>query len=126
MSDASVEVKNQDTNLSRTVMTDSEGRFGFLSLPPGRYSVTLMKTGFATLVETDATLTVGQAMSLPVTMKVSAVEEKIEVSSTQELFDTASTVSSSTLIQLSVSETPTTSRLGWRSRKARKPASMTM
>jgi hypothetical protein len=104
--DASVEAKNQDTNLSRAVMTDSEGRFGFLSLPPGHYTVTVMKTGFATLIETDATLTVGQAMSLPITMKVSSVEEKIEVSSTQDLFDTASSVSSSTLNQLSVSETP--------------------
>src|SRR4029077_8300509 len=80
--------------------------FGFLSLPPGRYIVTVMKTGFATIVETDATLTVGQAMSLPVTMKVSTVEAKIVVSSTHELFDTASTVSSSTLNQLSVANTP--------------------
>ncbi len=104
--DASVEAKNQDTNLSRAVKTDSEGRFAFLSLPPGHYTVTVMKTGFATLIETDATLTVGQSMSLPVTMKVSSVEEKIEVSSTQDLFDTASSVSSSTLNQLSVSETP--------------------
>jgi hypothetical protein len=104
--DASVEAKNEDTNLSKNVMTDSEGRFGFLSLPPGRYTVTVMKTGFATLVQTDATLTVGQAMTLPVTMKVSAVEEKIVVASSQDFFDTASTVSSSTLNQLSVSETP--------------------
>jgi hypothetical protein len=104
--DASVEAKNEDTNLSKNVVTDSEGRFAFLSLPPGRYTVTVMKAGFATLVQTDATLTVGQAMTLPVTMKVSAVEEKIVVASSQDFFDTASTVSSSTLNQLSVSETP--------------------
>src|SRR5467141_2248390 len=86
--DAVVEARNLDTNLLKTVMTDSDGRFAFLSLPPGRYTITISQT--------DATLTVGQAMSLPVTMKVSATQEKIEVSATPDAVDTISTLSSST------------------------------
>src|ERR1700681_3664336 len=104
--DASVEARNLDTGLSKTVMADSDGRFAFLSLPPGNYTITVSKTGFATIVQTGATLTVGQAMSLPVTMKVSATQEKIEVTATPDLVDTVSTASSSTLDELSVSETP--------------------
>src|SRR6266576_2952849 len=104
--DAVVEARNLDTNLLKTVMTDSDGRFAFLSLPPGRYTITISKTGFATISQTDATLTVGQAMSLPVTMKVSATQEKIEVSATPEAVDTISTSSSSTLNETAVSETP--------------------
>jgi hypothetical protein len=104
--DASVEARNLDTNLLKTVMTDSDGRFAFLSLPPGRYTITVSKTGFATIVQTGATLTVGQAMSLPVTMKVSATQEKIEVSATPDAVDTVSTSSSSTLDEIAVSETP--------------------
>ena len=68
--DASVEARNLDTNLSKTVMADSDGRFAFLSLPPGNYTITVSKTGFATIVQTGATLTVGQSMSLPVTMSI--------------------------------------------------------
>src|ERR1700694_3725703 len=104
--DASVEARNLDTNLLKSVMTDTDGRFAFLSLPPGRYTITVSKTGFATIVQTGATLTVGQAMSLPVTMKVSATQEKIEVSATPDAVDTVSTASSSTLDEIAVSQTP--------------------
>jgi hypothetical protein len=104
--DASVEARNLDTGSSRAVMADSEGRFAFLSLPPGRYTITISKTGFATISQTGVTLTVGQSMVLPVTMKVSATQEKIEVSATPEAVDTISTSSSSTLDETAVSETP--------------------
>jgi hypothetical protein len=104
--EASVEARNLDTNLLRNVMTDSDGRFAFLSLPPGNYTITVSKTGFATIVQTGAILTIGQTMTLPVTMKVSATQEKIEVSATPDAVDTVSTASSSTLDELAVSDTP--------------------
>jgi hypothetical protein len=106
VADASVEARNLDTGLSRAVMTDSDGRFAFLSLPPGRYTITISKTGFATISQTGATLTVGQSMVLPVIMRVSATQEKIEVSATADIVDTVSTASSSTLDEVAVSETP--------------------
>ena len=46
-----VEVRNVDTNLTRTLQTDREGRFAALQLPPGRYTVTFKLSGFATLVQ---------------------------------------------------------------------------
>jgi uncharacterized surface anchored protein len=45
-----VEVKNLETNLSRTVTTNEDGRYVALALPPGNYSVTATKQGFATTV----------------------------------------------------------------------------
>src|ERR1044072_6773792 len=45
----SVEVKNVETNLTRTLTTDESGRFVFLPLPPGRDPLTASKQGFATL-----------------------------------------------------------------------------
>ena len=47
---ASIEIKNLDTNLTRTLTTDEGGRFVALALPPGPYSVTVSKQGFATAV----------------------------------------------------------------------------
>src|SRR5215813_15504633 len=41
MPGATVEIKNLDTNLSRTMSTDDGGRFVFLALPPGPYSVSV-------------------------------------------------------------------------------------
>src|SRR4051795_12018699 len=63
---ATIEIKNLDTNLSRTLTTDEDGRFIALALPPGPYSLTVSKSGFATAVAERLELTVGQALNLPV------------------------------------------------------------
>src|SRR5215467_15473362 len=54
---ANVEIKNRDTNFSRTLTTDEEGRFVAPLLQPGNYSVTVAKQGFATTVLESAPLT---------------------------------------------------------------------
>src|SRR5688500_8291365 len=74
---ADVAIKNLDTNLARNFTTDEGGRFVALALPPGRYSVTITKQGFATAVAESLDLTVGQALNLPVQMKISQVEERV-------------------------------------------------
>ena len=106
---ASVEVKNIDTNFSRTATTNDEGRFVALQLPPGRYTLTVSKSGFATLVVEKADLTVGQAMNLPLSMKVSQVEERVTITASPTV-DTLKTESSSTLNELAVSTTPVLGR----------------
>ena len=102
---ASVEVKNTETNFLRTVTTDEEGRFIVLQLPPGKYTVTVSKNGFATLIAENAELTVGRALNLPLTVKVSQVQETVTVTATPTI-DTTKTESSTTLNELAVSTTP--------------------
>src|SRR3984893_3953413 len=102
---ATVELKNADTNFVRTATTDEEGRFVALQMPPGRYTLTVSKTGFATLVVEKAELTVGQAMNLPLSMKVSQVEERVTITASPTV-DTIKTESSTTLNELAVSTTP--------------------
>jgi len=70
---ATVEAKNLATNFVQTDTTNTDGHFAFLSLAPGRYTLTISKAGFATIVQENVNLTVGQTISLPVTMKVSSV-----------------------------------------------------
>src|SRR5712691_6080783 len=102
---ATVEIKNLDTNFSRTETTGPDGRFIFLLLPPGRYTATISKQGFATIVQENVNLTVGQSLSLPVGMKISAVAERIVVTATPTI-EVSKTESSNTLDQLTVSTTP--------------------
>ena len=102
---AEVEVKNADTNFVRTTTTDEEGRFVALQLPPGRYTVTVTKTGFATLVVEKADLTVGQAMNLPLSMKISSVQETVTITASPTV-DTVKTESSTTLNETTVNTTP--------------------
>src|SRR5437016_815972 len=102
---ASVEIKNLDTNLTRTLTTDEGGRFVALALPPGPYSVTVSKQGFATAVAERLDLTVGQALNLPVAMKVSQVQERVTITATPTV-DTVKTEASTTINEKSVNTTP--------------------
>ena len=74
-----VEIRNVDTNLTRTLTTDRDGRFVALQLPPGRYTVTFKLAGFATLVQENVLVTVGEAVRLTPAMKLSGVAETVTV-----------------------------------------------
>ncbi|HEU0253005.1 MAG TPA: TonB-dependent receptor, partial [Pyrinomonadaceae bacterium] len=102
---ATVEIKNLDTNATRTMQTDESGRFTAPLLQPGNYSVTITKQGFATGVLERATLTVGQALTIPVSLKISGVEERVTITATPTV-DTAKTEVSTTLNEMAVSTTP--------------------
>jgi hypothetical protein len=102
---ATVEIKNLDTNATRTIQTDEEGRYTALALQPGKYSVTVSKQGFATGVAESVDLTVGQTLNFPVKMKISGVEERVTITATPTV-DTVKTESSTTLNETAVSNTP--------------------
>src|ERR1044072_3132586 len=87
---ATVEIKNLGTNFSRNLTTDEDGRFVAPLLQPGGYSVTVSKQGFATTVLESTVLTVGQALTIPFSLKVSDVAERVTVTSTPTV-DTAKT-----------------------------------
>ncbi|HJS57860.1 MAG TPA: TonB-dependent receptor [Vicinamibacteria bacterium] len=106
---ALVEAKNVDTNLMRSQTSSGEGRFVFLQLAPGRYTVTVTLTGFATLVQESVTLTVGQTVTLSPKLKVSSVAETVTVTGTATV-DTSKTESSSTLNETTISTTPVLGR----------------
>src|SRR2546421_4531606 len=98
---ANVEVKNVETNAAQTFVTDNDGRFVFLQLPPARYTLTVTKTGFATLVQEAFPLTVGQAVNLNLAMKVSQVEERVTITAVPTI-DTTQTELSTTINERSV------------------------
>jgi len=106
---ANVEIKNIDTNFTRTLTTDEDGRFVAPLLQPGNYKVTVSKQGFATAELPSAALTVGQALSIPFSLKVSNVQETVTVTSTPTV-DTVKTEASTTMNETAVSTTPVLGR----------------
>jgi len=106
---ASVEVKNTDTNLTKTLTTDSDGRFVFLQLPSGRYTLTVSKQGYATVAQENLNLTVGQAINLNLSMKVSSVQERVTITAAPTI-DTVRVESSSTINEVAISRTPVLGR----------------
>ncbi len=102
---ANVEIKNIETNTSRSLTTNEEGGFNAPLLQPGRYSVTITKQGFATTQDPNVTLTVGQTLGLSFSLKISDVAETVTVTSTPTV-DTSKTEVSTTLNETAVSTTP--------------------
>jgi len=109
VAEASVEIKNLDTNFSRTETTNADGHFQFLNLAPGRYTLTVSKTGFTTILQENVNLTVGQVLTIPVTVKVSSVAQQIVVSDVP-VIEVTKTESSSTLNEAAIAQTPVLGR----------------
>src|SRR5437870_1170972 len=106
---ASVEAKNLDTNYIRNESTDGDGHFAFLNLAPGRYTLTITKSGFTTIVQQNVNLTVGQVLTIPVSVKVSSVAQQIIVTDVP-VIETTATESSATLDEATIATTPVLGR----------------
>ena len=102
----SIELRNVDTNLTRTIVTGQDGRFSALQLSPGRYTVTFTLSGFSTLVQENVVVTVGQTVPLNPMMKVSGVAETVTVTTEAPVVDTTRTAAASTLDATTIATTP--------------------
>ncbi len=71
---AKVTVRNDDTGTTRSLTTDSTGRFSAPSIPVGSYSVSAEAPGFAAYRRKGVGLTVGQSLDVPITLTVAGSE----------------------------------------------------
>src|SRR5215213_2982104 len=102
---ANVEIRNLDTNFTRNLITNDEGRFVAPQLQPGKYSVSVAKQGFGTAKVELAELTVGQTLAITFPLSPSNVEGTVTVTTTPTI-DTAKTQVSTTINETAVSTTP--------------------
>lgn len=76
---ATVTAVQQGTVYTQTVKTGSSGEYLFPGLPVGTYQVTVEMTGFSTFSQRGVTLSTGQAVTLPVQLKLGSVSQKVTV-----------------------------------------------
>src|SRR6185312_14997293 len=69
------------------------------AVPPGRYTVTFSLSGFATLVQQDVVVSVGESVRLSPSMKVSGVAETVTVTTESATVEATRTAAASTLDQ---------------------------
>jgi hypothetical protein len=86
-----VSVTLQGADISETFTTDVEGRYRFLELAPGGYKITTTLQGFTTTVRDRIAVTVGQVVDLPMTMKVGAFEQVVNVTAASPVVDATQT-----------------------------------
>jgi hypothetical protein len=87
ITDATVTVVNQETQLTREVKTDERGFYVIPLLPPGVYRIQVQKTGFKSTVQENLSLEVNQAARLDLTLELGAVSESVEVTSAAPLIE---------------------------------------
>jgi hypothetical protein len=104
-----VVVKNVDTGLSRSAVTDANGYFTIPGLPPGTYETRASLTGFGAAIE-RVTLVVAEEAGLSLALKVSGTEESITVVGTAALVDTRSAAMSAVVTEKTMSELPLNGR----------------
>jgi hypothetical protein len=79
LSGASVTVRQTETGATRTLTTDSEGRFFAPSVPVGAYVVSVAHEGFETQRQNGITLTIGQSLPLNFVLGLAAVQQQVVV-----------------------------------------------
>jgi hypothetical protein len=85
----SLTLRNVATGLVRTTVTSPEGRFVFAGLPASSYELTAELSGFRRLVQQNVAVTVGETMSLSLSMAVGGVEQTVTVTGGAPLVNTA-------------------------------------
>jgi hypothetical protein len=91
MPGADVAVRNMETNVTRALKSNDAGVYESVALQPGQYEVKASKQGFATLVRSPITVSVGQQALVNLAMQVSAAAEVVTVSGDTEAVDTTKT-----------------------------------
>ena len=82
-------IKNASTGSVANAVTNGVGVFDAPNLPPGTYELTASAAGFATLVRSRITLTVGQELVLNLSLQVGNTNQQIEVTTEAPTVDLA-------------------------------------
>jgi hypothetical protein len=85
---ATVTVRNIDTDVSRTLVSDAEGNYRFLNLPVGNYELVAELSGFGRHVRAGLTLALNQTAVVDVQLSPAAVSELVEVRADAPLINT--------------------------------------
>jgi hypothetical protein len=105
-----VTARRPDTGLVRTVVSDAEGFYRFLALPPGEYEVTAEVSGFRTARRTGIRLSVGTEAVLDFEMSAAGVAEEVTVRADIPIVNTTTSQTGGTLLREQLDLLPTLSR----------------
>src|SRR5438105_7063105 len=106
---ATVTAHDSAKNFERSTVSDANGDYQLLQLPPGAYTITVDAKGFAKFTDRSLPLTVGETALLPVTLSIST-SETVEVNARAETIETQRTSSTNTIQQQRIDNLPINGR----------------
>jgi len=108
---ATITVRSLDTNQTFTSVTNDTGAYALPNLPPGRYELAVSSAGFGKYTRTGVELTVGQAATINVTLKVAGVNEVVVVSTEAPAVETTRSEVSQVIDTKQIQNLPISGRL---------------
>ena len=106
-----VTATNQETALTKSADTDSDGIYRIILLPPGKYRVTTAGAkGFAPTTFENVAVTVGGQTPLDIKLSIGGTNVVIDVSAEGEIVETTRTAVSSTINERAIQNLPVNGR----------------
>lgn len=109
VSQANVSIRNAETGVVHSGISDKQGLTVISGLPAGEYRIAAAATGFGTY-EAPITLTLGQTASLQVTLAVRAASQQVEVRDTPQGVEKERTEGSQVIEPAQISNLPSSDR----------------
>src|SRR6202041_1995819 len=108
---AKVTLTNIATTAERTVVTEDDGRYNVVGLPPGKYSMTVDGgSSFASFQDESLVLTVGESATFDAHMQLRGIQQTVTVSSQTTNVETTKTEVSQTIEQRRIDNLPINGR----------------
>lgn len=79
VSTADISAKNLDTGITRSAVTNKDGRYELFALPLGEYEVRAKKDGFTEAIRFGISLVLGQDANIDFILRVGTIKEQIMV-----------------------------------------------
>src|SRR5258706_47179 len=102
--------RNVDTGITRTVVTEGDGRFRLAALPPGRYELTADLSGFGPVTVPALTLNTSSEVIRNITMQVVGVQESVTVTGEAPIIEVTKTEVSGVVTQDQMQNLPLATR----------------
>lgn len=99
--------------ITLTAVSSEQGIYRFFYLRPATYRLTFEKGGFATLQRDSVVLRSNDTLAMDVQMNVGTIAEKVDVSSTAPLLETATSTTGTVLAGSQMNALPVMQRYTW-------------
>ena len=103
-------VRNTESGVARTGVSEDNGSYRFAGLPPGRYELSSELPGFASGLLKDLTLTINLELRRDLTMALQGVQESVTVTGQAPVIETTSTEVASVVTQEQIDSLPISGR----------------
>lgn len=110
MPDAAVTIQDEATGTARKTVSDKDGNYQFAQVAPGKYTVSVEKPGFTSLVQTGLVLAVNTPATLDCKLEIGAVGATVQVEAEAATINTVDASTGNPFNQMQVRQLPLQTR----------------